>query len=568
MSKAKGTKNGSILGKVLLCGVLPVVIGGACITGGVYAYSATTKTAAIESIKPEISVSYGTPLTVDLFLNEGADASKCSFASDVSPINMDDIASYQLVINSNGYKVKSILNVVDDIAPTATAVPQTIYCDQVPNPEDCVTDVVDKTAVTIDFADDANFAVAGPCKNNIVLTDEYGNSTTIECPFTIIDDHTPPTIEGVSDLIFVVGDIPMYRQGITVKDDYDKNPKLSIDSSQVDTEKVGTYPLVYTAMDEAGNQVTVTVNVSVMEEEDAEEALEKSNNGTSSGGARRYSGGNWHKYDKCTASDAYAAARKVYGSICKSSQNHVLRALKIFYWVNHNISFAMHHTTHASWAAAACQAFGRRYASCYGQWAACKALLDVAGIPNMKVWRNHGNHVWCLVKLNGGWYHCDSTQYPGSGHYFSFMKTDKEIREAWGHHKGFNTSSLPARATVSVQKYINIYNCTISSGLKVNPQKPEDIYVIPTEATATAAPSSSADPTAAPSQSADPTAGPTASGGTAAPTAGPTSEPTSAPTSAPATEAPATAEPTAKPTEKPVDPTKEPAPSNDDQSGD
>lgn len=550
MSKAKGTKNGSILGKVLLFGVLPVIVGGACITGGVYAYSENAKTLAVGSIKPEISVSYGTPLTVDLFLSEGADASKCSFASDISPINMDDLASYQLVINSNGYKVKSILNVVDDIAPTATAVPQMIYCDQLPNPEDCVTDVVDKTAVTIEFAEDANFTNPGPCKNNIVLTDEYGNTATIECPFTIIDDHTPPTIEGVTDLLFVVGDVPMFRQGITVKDDYDKNPQLTIDSSQVDTEKVGTYPLTYTAIDEAGNQVSITVNVNVMEEEEAEEATK--NNSTSSG-VRRYSGGNWHKYDKCTASDAYAAARKVYGSICKSSQNHVLRALKIFYWVNHNISFAMHHTTHASWAAAACQAFGRRYASCFGQWAACKALLDVAGIPNMKVWRNHGNHVWCLVKLNGGWYHCDSTQYPGSGHYFSFMKTDKEIREAWGHHKGFNTSSLPARSTVSVQKYINIYNCTISSKLKINAQKPEDIYVIPTDAPATAAPTESAPTSAAPTGSADQTASPTGSPETAAPTADPTAGPTEAPaTQAPATHSPATDKPVEKPTEEPA----------------
>jgi len=163
----------------------------------------------------------------------------------------------------------------------------------------------------------------------------------------------------------------------------------------------------------------------------------------------------------------------------------VLKGLKLFRWVNRNIAFNKRGVDHTSWAAAACQAFGNRRSSCYGQWAACKALCDVAGIPNRKVWRSGSSrvHVWCLCYLNGGWYHCDATQG-----YFCYMMTDAEIKKAPGQHHFIN-SNLPARSTVSVQKYINYSAGTIKPGLVLVTPTPTPI---PTETPSTAAPTTSA----------------------------------------------------------------------------
>ena len=489
-------------------------------------------------IKEEISVTYDTPLTVDLFLDEGTDASKCEFVSDVSVIDMSQVASYKLTLANDGNKVTSILNVIDDVPPVADPVPQKVYSLELPDPNDCITNLYDKSDVTVTYAEGTDLSAGGNMIVNVIITDIYDNRTVVEVPFEVTSDVTPPIILGARDLEFMAGVIPDYAEGVTVTDDMDPDPQLIIDDTEVDPYTPGQYPLTYMASDAGGNEAVMTVTVTVIENDGSVPTTapggNKNNGGRSSSGGSKSN----NKYSKCTPSDAYARARKIYNSICNSSMSDVQRGLKIFYWVNHNISFSFRGVDHTSWAAAACQAFGNRRSSCYGQWAACKALCDVAGIPNRKVWRSNSAkvHVWCLCYLNGGWYHCDATQWPGYGHYFSYMKTDAEIRKAPGNHR-FITSGLPARATKSVQKYINIYSCTVSSQLKI-------------KATPTPLPTTVAPPT--------PTAKPTATA-TAAPTeeSNPTSKPTDKPTDAPATAKP-TSKPTDKPTEKPAEPTEKP----------
>ena len=451
------------VGRIFLFIILPLAGIIAGVGAGFFFLTGSAKAKAIGQIREEVTVSYGTPITLDIFLSEGADASTCEIVSDISQINPCDLATYQITLMTKGYKVKSILNVVDNIAPTAQVVPQRIYCNQLPDPNDCVENVYDKSEVTVTYAEGTDVSVGGDIMVGIELTDAYCNKVVLMCPFTVIDDHTGPVIEGCEDIDVMVGELPSYREGVTVTDDYDPHPRLTIDNSQVDFDTPGSYPLKYIAIDECGNQTMVTVSVIVNEVPEEEEEAAAAGGGGGSG--IRYNRASNTAYDNCTVDDAYAAARKIYNSICKASDSDVLQGLKIFYWVNHNISFSLHGTTTVSWAAAACQAFGRRYSSCYGEWAACKALCDVAGIPNRQVGRLTGKHTWCLCYLNGGWYHCDATQYPGAGHRFSYMMTDAEIARAVGYHSNYNSASLPARCTISVQNYINVYKCVVYSGM-------------------------------------------------------------------------------------------------------
>ena len=57
-----------------------------------------------------------------------------------------------------------------------------------------------------------------------------------------------------------------FADGVTVSDNHALSVKLEIDDSKVDLSQPGTYPLVYTARDNAGNQTTVTVTVTVTDE--------------------------------------------------------------------------------------------------------------------------------------------------------------------------------------------------------------------------------------------------------------------------------------------------------------
>ncbi|MBR2523759.1 MAG: transglutaminase domain-containing protein [Clostridiales bacterium] len=482
-------------------------------------------------VKKEVNVTYDTPLTVDLFLEEGEDPAKCQFVSDVSVIDMSQLATYQLTLNNDGHKVKSILNVIDDVPPVAEPVPQYVFSLELPDPNDCVTNIVDKSEVTVGYAEGTDISMGGSVIVSVVLTDAFMNQTVIEVPFECTQDFEPPVIVGTHDFEFPAGQIPDYTEGVVVTDNLDPEPDLTVSDFEVDGFTPGQYTLQYIASDAAGNETMVSVNVTVTE--GTGEIVMP----TPSAG-----GGSNKKYSNCTTADAYAAAQKVYNKICNGGMSAVQKGLKIFYWVNHNISFSQYGVDYTSFASLACQAFATRHSSCYGHWACCKALCDIAGIPNRTVYRSGSSkyHVWCLCYLNGGWYHCDATPWPGQGHYFIYMMTDAEVLSAPGNHR-FLSSGLPARATTSVQKYININSCTVSSSMPiVNSPTPTPEETLPSDD------SSSSDSSSESSQqSATPT--PTPVTATATPTE--TQPPTATPVPEPP---PATATPTPEVTTDPV----------------
>ena len=275
-----------------------------------------------------------------------------------------------------------------------------------------------------------------------------------------------------------------------------------------------------------------------------------------------------NKYSNSTNADAYAAAQKVYNKIVNSSMTKVQKGMKIFYWVNRNISFTQYGIDYTSWASLCCQAFAQRRSSCYGHWACCKAMCDIAGISNRTVYRSGANkyHVWLLCYLNGGWYHCDATPWPGYGHYFIFMMTDAEIARAPGNHK-FLSSGLPARSTVSVQKYVNINSGTVSSSMPIDDTPdPEEVAAASNSAAAAASASAAAASAsaAAESSAAESSSAAASSSAASSSQAAPSSQP--APTSqaapspaAPSSEAappsPAAESPAAPPSTAPEEPT-------------
>jgi hypothetical protein len=339
--------------------------------------------------------------------------------------------------------------VVDTTAPTGTAVPQEIYCGRLPEASDTVTDVYDLAPVTIEYVTEPDVSQGGEYTFQVSLTDTSGNQTVIDVPFTVIDDHTAPLIYGAHDLEGFVGMNQSYLDGITVTDNYDPNPVLVVDNSQVNLHVVGDYPVTYTASDDVGNQSSVTITLHVVIIDNAE---------TTSAETQAY------------VDEAYAMAEEILDDILWYEDTEVEKAMKIFYWVHNNIRFVLRTPQYDNWAVAAINTFSKKYSSCYGTWAVCKAMLDVEGIENLcvvrKVSRAHPNyHYWALVKLNGEWYHCDAQKYfdGTSKKYFTFMMTDKEIYAAPSDHT-FDKSKYPERSTKSVQKYVDVYNGKIKSG--------------------------------------------------------------------------------------------------------
>ncbi len=375
-----------------------------------------------------VTIETGSAISLDDFFNEPIDGSY--FVTDVSLIDTSHPGTYGITLHAGRFDTESVLNVVDTTAPTGTAVPQTIYAGRLPDVYECVTDIYDLSDVSVSYYEEnPDVSVGGDHLVPVQLMDNSGNVGVIHVPFTIIDDHTAPVIEGAEDKEYFIGDSIMYREGVTVTDDYDPDPVLTIDTSAVDPDTDGVYPVIYTAEDEVGNISTVTVEITMrtMPEGYVDPEI------------------------------VYGLAQEVLDEITEPEMTDVEKAFRIFNWARWNIHY-VGYSTKTDWTAGAYEGFTTLQGDCFTYYACCKALLDVAGIENCCVERypaTNSMHFWNLVNLDG-WYHCDaSPSFEHSG--FWFMRTDDELD--YSHQ--FDDTDLPERETESVQDRLDFTNFTI-----------------------------------------------------------------------------------------------------------
>ena len=122
-----------------------------------------------------------------------------------------------------------------------------------------VTVTVDASALKLD--------VAGTYDLVYKAADKAGNEATKTVKVTVVaPDTTAPVIAGTRNITLDLGaDKPNWLEGVTVTDNEDKNPVLTVDDSLVKLDQVGEYNLVYNAVDASGNKSSVTVIVTVLE---------------------------------------------------------------------------------------------------------------------------------------------------------------------------------------------------------------------------------------------------------------------------------------------------------------
>ena len=253
-------------------------------------------------------------------------------------------------------------------------------------------------------------------------------------------DSIPPVIEGITDREITAGDTISYKQGVKVTDDTDPAPKLDVDASQVDLNTPGTYTVTYTATDASGNQTTMTATVTVKAQETQTQPASQSGGEDS---------------DPATAEERsymkYLAGAYLKQMGVTSDMSAREKALRIWHWVNWELDYTAT-SDKSSWVKGAIQAFDTHKGDCFNYFAAAKALLTEAGIPNIDVVKSdttHSMHFWCLVDVGNGWYHFDPTPREGEGDYF-FLVTDEQLDAYSAAHEDshiFDHDAYPARAT-------------------------------------------------------------------------------------------------------------------------
>ncbi len=310
------------------------------------------------------------------------------------------------------------VTVVDTVPPVAEPLPYTTYIGVCPGADMLVTKVVDGSELTFAYAAAPDVSKEQTVPVLIKITDLGGNSITVESLLTVVPDTVPPEIKGAQDIYITVGGTASYRKGVSATDNVDELVSLKVDASAVDTKTEGSYPVIYSATDAAGNYTEVTVKAVV---------------------------------GKIGQESVDAFCDEILATIITEGMNEEQRAEAIYEWCVGHIRYSTS-TSHlmGQFLPAAYSGFNTRRGNCYIYYSVCSALLTRSGIENIEVRRNSVSnpHYWNLVKIDGEWYHVDTCpQYRGF-EMRAFMLTDAQLAWYNTHKKAgyysFNAEDYPA----------------------------------------------------------------------------------------------------------------------------
>ena len=349
---------------------------------------------------------------------------KATILTNLKSLDLSIPGSYPVEIQIGTKTYESTLQVVDTVPPKGTPVNQQGGVNGRLEAEAFVTDIEDKTPVTVSYASEPDFSRGGTQTVTIVLTDAGGNETKLTAELTLVEDFEPPVINGVEDQTVTVGGTIAYKKGITVTDNIDTEVTLEVDSSQVNLQEPGVYTVTYTATDSAGNTATATAQITVEEKKAA-----------------------------LTGQEAELAelAAQVLDSITNSSMTKKEIALAIYEWCNTRITYT-NSSDKSDWVAEAVNGLNIHAGDCFTYFSVAKALLTQTDIPNIDVLKSdtsHSSHFWSLVDVGEGWYHFDTTPRKGEGDYF-FLVTDEQLETYSRSHSNshiFDHSLYPATPT-------------------------------------------------------------------------------------------------------------------------
>lgn len=359
------------------------------------------------SVKPEITVEAGTECPdVSEFLNwDLGDHASLSGACAVG--TLDEIGDYGVVVQVFGQKKASVIHVQDTMQPLFTTKNVTTEIGTPVKPEEFIEEITDFSETTIRFKEEPDFNSIGTFNVVIEAEDESGNVGEAGAVLEVVSTDTiPPEIHGVKEITVEVGGSVSYKKGVTVTDNQDENVELKVNASQVDTNTVGDYEVVYFAADQAGNETSATAIVHVVGKEETTD--EKVN----------------------------AEADAILESITDPSMSKYEVAKAIYWWCHEKIAF-VDGTPKTSPAAGAYQGLVERKGDCYTYAMSAKYLLTRAGITNMDIERirvGDSMHYWNVIDIGEGWHHFDTCRRRDGSTFFYL--TDAELMAYSDTHNG------------------------------------------------------------------------------------------------------------------------------------
>lgn len=301
------------------------------------------------------------------------------------------IGSYPLTVTNNGREKEFTLVVQDTVAPVLSFKSDlNFYTHQKLSVMDFIQSCEDKSTVEYHFSEDPNTMTEGIHEVTVIATDAAGNSTEAEVEYMVSGDGEPPVISGTEEMHTIAGIPVSYLRGVTAEDSSDGEVAVTAEEPEnFSYRKAGTYVITYTAEDKSGNVATATANLVVLP------AVTD--------------------VEKLTSDDVFRVGDKIIEGIRQNTneKDQKVYARAIYNYVQEHMFYSDNKDI-LDWQHAAIMAIYNGYGDCRNYYAFARLLLTCADFENMTVekvktaeWQN--NHYWNLVRINGAWYHFDTT---------------------------------------------------------------------------------------------------------------------------------------------------------------
>lgn len=246
-------------GKLTLVGILSVVI----ITGTIFYFK--TRPLIVfhhRTVEVEINGSLD-PISQIKKVRQG---SVDEINVDFSLVDFTTLGEYKAFYTYHDKSYTLMVKIVDTTAPTFDVIEGTTDAGIEIDPSTLVTNIQDATKTVATFKEHYDFSQEGSMEVVVVLSDEGKNKSEKTTQVTILpEDTTAPEISGETDLTLQQGATFNPLESIHITDNQDPNPTLTLIENNLDTDKIGTYELVYEGQDRSGNKTNFTKTIKIVE---------------------------------------------------------------------------------------------------------------------------------------------------------------------------------------------------------------------------------------------------------------------------------------------------------------
>lgn len=367
-------------------------------------------TLLITGVKPVEIEAHKGPLKVSELQLEGA----FSEAEMSWPFVPDEPGSHVVTVLIDGRENYALIDVKDTTPPEISVIKETGFLND-PKPPETFAAAEDVTGAALAYKTEPDWTKETQ-DVTVVATDAFKNSAERTFTLSLAPDVKPPVLYGMHDRYCYLNEPVAYLDEVYAVDDCDGEVTVTVDASAVRTGEWGSYPVVYTATDRAGNTATETILFRFVSA-------------------------------KVTDERAQEVADKYIALILEDGMTLAEQIEAIYDYVFYHVRYSSR-SNKQDWRSEAVRGLTTGRGDCFTSYAAARLLLERTDAQIVSVTRKSTNshHYWMLVNIGTGWYHYDACR-AWTGKYRCFMWTDAETREISKTYWRYDKTLYPPVAT-------------------------------------------------------------------------------------------------------------------------